>query len=235
MTYLSLTFALIVTMFCFSKNEPMESMYVKAQQGDVKANQKFIKLMDDLILQAEQGDADAQYKLGHFNLWSPKVKNENVNFTNVVKWFVKSAEQGHPKAQFNLGLFYLGGTGVDRNVALGIEWITKSATQGEENSQYTLAMLHLLNANIAHDDLNEFFKPVSETSMHENKQLQSVLALYYLMGLENIKIDGDTQTAFQWFQKSADQGNIHSQKIIKFFNKNEIDIKNKQGQKNDEF
>jgi TPR repeat protein len=55
---------------------------------------------------AEQGDADAQYKLGfrYENGWGfPQ------DFSEAVKWYRKAAEQGHTSAQENLGACYANG------------------------------------------------------------------------------------------------------------------------------
>lgn len=54
----------------------------------------------ELKVLAEQGDAEAQFKLG--NRYK-QGKGVGKNFRQAVEWLTKAAEQGHSGAQNNLG------------------------------------------------------------------------------------------------------------------------------------
>jgi uncharacterized protein len=54
-------------------------------------------------LQAEQGDANAQFKLGLMYYNGEGVPEDDAE---AVKWYRKAAEQGLAGAQFNLGVMY---------------------------------------------------------------------------------------------------------------------------------
>jgi len=54
---------------------------------------------------AEQGDAQAQSKLGLFYAQGSKGVGAPSD-VEAVKWWQKAAEQGHANAQFNLGLMF---------------------------------------------------------------------------------------------------------------------------------
>jgi TPR repeat protein len=136
------------------------------------------------------------------------------DYAKISEWFIQSAEQGHAKAQYNLGLLYLGGMGVDKDLTRSIEWFTKSATQGEKDAQYLLGILYLNDTNVAREDIAAIFQVISEAAEQNNTQAKFALGLLFLMGLDNIKIDGDAEMAFMWLKKSAEQGNITTQTII---------------------
>ena len=56
-----------------------------------------------VINAAEQGDAEAQSKLGCYYIQGKTVKKD---VEKAVEWWTKSAEQKNSDAQFNLGLYY---------------------------------------------------------------------------------------------------------------------------------
>ena len=53
-----------------------------------------------LVDAAEQGDAEAQYKLGFMYEGSDSVPED---YAEAAKWYRKAAEQGHVEAQYGLG------------------------------------------------------------------------------------------------------------------------------------
>jgi len=195
-------------------SEPFEVLYVKAEQGNETARQKFAEAMDMLSARAKQGDAEAQYQLGCCYLLSPQVDGSKVDFVKVAEWFTKSAEQGYAQAQYHLGLFYLGGTGVERDVAKGIEWLAKSAAQGDDNAQYILGVLYLRGDNSAYDEASIIIQAIVEAANQGNTQAKFAVGLTFLMGSDNLETERDATVAFKWFRKSAEQGNTHTQRII---------------------
>ena len=65
--------------------------------------------LDSLKEAAEQGDAEAQFKLGLMYHLGESVSQE---YTEAVRWFRLAAEQGQPEAQNILGVMYDPGKGV---------------------------------------------------------------------------------------------------------------------------
>jgi len=65
-----------------------------------------------LQLEAEQGDANAQYKVGVEYANGHCVKQD---YQQVAKWFRLAAEQGHQNAQYDLGVVYARGQGVPQD------------------------------------------------------------------------------------------------------------------------
>ena len=68
---------------------------------------------------AEQGDAEAQFKLGVRYINGQGVDQ---SYTEAVKWFRKAAEQGDADAQYNLGLGYEYGQGVEQSYTESAKW-----------------------------------------------------------------------------------------------------------------
>ena len=70
--------------------------------------------IDELKLLANQGDMDAQNKLGaaYFN-----GKGVEKNIAEAQRWFTLSAQKGYAKSQYNLGVMYYAGQGVPQNLA----------------------------------------------------------------------------------------------------------------------
>lgn len=72
---------------------------------------------------AEQGDAEAQFRLGSFFYERRSGKTDGAD---AVKWFRQAAEQGHVLAQRKLGICYMHGEGVKKDVRKAIEWMNKA-------------------------------------------------------------------------------------------------------------
>jgi tetratricopeptide (TPR) repeat protein len=73
---------------------------------------------------AEQGTADAQYKLG---VMYAKGRGFPQDYAEAAKWFRLAAEQGDADAQFDLGFMYERGEGVPQDYAEAVKWWRKAA------------------------------------------------------------------------------------------------------------
>src|SRR5262245_59017032 len=87
---------------------------------------------------AEQGDAEAQYKLGCLYA---NGRGLPVDDCQAAKWYQKAAEQGNPDAQNNLGWMYETGRGVAPDTAAAIGWYRKAAAQGKESAKADVARI----------------------------------------------------------------------------------------------
>lgn len=81
---------------------------------------------------AEQGDAEAQYRLGMAHGYGNGVPKD---YRKSAEWYQKSAEQGHLDAQEQLAEAYDFGRGVPRNYAEAAKWYLKVAEQGRSGVQ----------------------------------------------------------------------------------------------------
>ncbi len=79
--------------------------------------------VESLKKKANQGDAAAQFSMGHYYA---KGKNVLKDYKKAVHWYEKAAKQGHAKAQFYLGVHYTGGYGISKNYKKAAYWCKKA-------------------------------------------------------------------------------------------------------------
>jgi TPR repeat protein len=117
---------------------------------DAEDYSKALKLFKPL---AEQGDAQAQVKLGRMYLHSRGVAED---FKEAAQWFHKAAEQGHAGGQLELGGMYNMGRGVEKNSVEAYKWGSLSADQYWNDGNWPLWLLgsftNLLNGFGLPDD-----------------------------------------------------------------------------------
>ena len=77
-------------------------------------------------LAAEQGNLDAQYKLGVCYYFGRGVEE---SYTESVKWFRIAAEKGHAEALCLLGYSYCWGNGVEQSYIEAVKWLIKAIEQ----------------------------------------------------------------------------------------------------------
>ncbi len=82
----------------------------------------------DLVKKAEEGNAQAQYKLDDMYNLGEKMMNQD--FEAVAEWFTKAAKHGNVQAQCALGLLYKNWNGVDQDFEAAAGWFAKAAEQG---------------------------------------------------------------------------------------------------------
>ena len=102
---------------CANSAGMKESVATASQEDFAKAFQLCKPL-------AEQGDADAQHKVGwmYFN-----AKGVPQDYAKALKWYQLAAEQGWARSQVYLGLMYLNGQGVAQDDAEAVRWYRMAA------------------------------------------------------------------------------------------------------------
>jgi len=83
----------------------------------------------ELRASAEQGDAEAQYRLASLYDNGIGVKKDD---TEALKWYRQAADQGYASAQYNLGMMYYFGKGVPKDKTTGYQWVILAADRGEK-------------------------------------------------------------------------------------------------------
>lgn len=111
---------------------------------------------------AEEGDADAQYKLGWmYSLGTDAPKDHEKS----AQWYGRAAEQGHSGAQVLLGINYeVGGLGVPQDYSKALYWYRRAAEQGDASGQFSLGNLYLQGRGVRQDDEKavQWFRRVAE-------------------------------------------------------------------------
>ena len=162
---------------------------------------------DELDRLAENGNAEAQYKMGIFLSTGKDIeKDAEEGF----KWFLKAAEQGHPGAQYAVALSYHLGvvntnydTVVHKNETEVFKWLTKAANQGEQDAMIDLANCYREGVGTA-VDYKKAAKLVRKSAESGYSRGQYAMGVYYVDG---IGVQKNSNEAFKWFAKAAEQGN----------------------------
>ena len=116
-----------------------------------------VKLIQDLLMSAQKGDAKSQYRLGvMFN--DGKILERD--YSQAAKWYALAANQGHAKAQLYLGLLFQNGRGVKQDYKKAAQCYSRAAAQGDSKAQYYLGLLYLAGkgVNQDNDEAQKFFK-----------------------------------------------------------------------------
>lgn len=118
---------------------------------------------------AEDGNADAQFLMGHqsdylyANIWlednMPPVSWEDFR-DRVVFWYSKAADQGQPAAQVKMGDAYRLGFGVLQDYKIALDWYLKSAAQGYKQAYLILGMMYKngLGVVVDHERAKEYLE-----------------------------------------------------------------------------
>ncbi|GHT48462.1 hypothetical protein AGMMS49936_10950 [Endomicrobiia bacterium] len=90
------------------------------------------KTSDQIKINAEQGDAEAQYDLGEMYYNGERVKQD---YKKAFYWFKKAAEHENANAQFHLGAMYSKGEGIEQDYKKAFYWFKKAAEQGIDEAK----------------------------------------------------------------------------------------------------
>ncbi len=99
--------------------------------GDYIWEERFRKALP----QAEQGDAKAQYAIGHMYEVG---RGTNRDLGKAFIWYSKAAQQGDVKAYYKLGMAYLEGKGVKRDYQKAYRWLKKASDKGYVRAHHAL-------------------------------------------------------------------------------------------------
>ncbi|MBX9597438.1 MAG: TonB C-terminal domain-containing protein [Burkholderiales bacterium] len=133
-------------------------------------DQKYTLAYPECLKEAEAGDIDAMYNVGHLYNDGNGVTQDH---TQAYTWWLKAANQGNVKAMYNVGHLYYDGNGVDQDYTKSCNWMTKAANKGFANAKKAkkiicaLAKKPLMSKrdcmkqsiyNINHDNINLGYK-----------------------------------------------------------------------------
>src|SRR6266478_5702190 len=108
---------------------PVENAMAPYWRGDYATAMRLLRPV------ADEGNADAQWRLGHMYANGQGVPQDDAT---AVTWFRIAADQGYAVAQGNLGLMYVNGQGVSQDYAMAVTWFRKAADQGYTSAQANL-------------------------------------------------------------------------------------------------
>ena len=95
--------------------------------------------MQDLLLKAQAGDANAMARLGYAYRGGEGVP---VDYAQAASWFQKAAQAGNPGAMTALGELYFDGNGVPKDSREAFNWFSKAAAMNDPTGLYYLAAMY---------------------------------------------------------------------------------------------
>lgn len=114
----------------------------------ISLESEYQKELDKWMLQAYEGDRDAQFKVG---VLFTNDQFQSADLEQSAYWYKQSARQGNALAQYNLGHQYLTGSGVQRNESEAMKWWLKAAEQDHALAQFNVGRAYYLGIGLAED------------------------------------------------------------------------------------
>lgn len=130
----------------------------------------------ELTKKADQGDAEAQFKLGAEYLTGV---GRAQNYENAAIWFQKAANQGKAEAQLILAQLYLRGNGVVQSNEKAAMWFQKAADQGNADAQGLLGVLYIQGKGVPQSEAQGIAlltKSASQGNAHAQEMLNKIHA-----------------------------------------------------------
>lgn len=125
-----------------------ENTPLSASPLSLPAEQQFQEELDRWMLQAYEGDRDAQFKVG---VLFTNNQFKKADFEQAVYWYKQAARQGHALSQYNLGHQYLTGSGVKRSEGEAMKWWLKAANQDHPLAQFNVGRGYYLGIGLNED------------------------------------------------------------------------------------
>ena len=153
---------------------------------------------------AENGDAEAQFRLGIIYSFY-----EN-NPKEAAKWYLKAAEQEHVTAQVNLAALYFEGLGVERNFKEALKWYLKAAEQGNDVAEDRVGSMYALGA-IGDPNYEEAKKWLKKAAAKGFAHSQYLLGRMYIRG---DGVERDTEKGMQLIKEAVMKGELESSRYL---------------------
>lgn len=149
---------------------------------------------------AEQGSADAQYRLGELWHYATEARcnvradasafgplqlvsdsDQRAYEAEMIKWWKLAGDQGHRMACYNLGVVYSTGMWGAENPTEAVFWYRKAGEQGDVEAQYYLSLMYAAGDGVARD-FGEAFRWCQEAAQNGFTNAHYLLALMYATG-----------------------------------------------------
>ncbi len=158
-------------------------------------------IISDLKMEAEDGNAEAQYDLACY--YMPSEENDTGDISKSFILYKKAAQNGIKEAQYNLACFYVHGIGIDKDEDEAFIWIEKSANQGYMRAKFCLALCYEHGIGVDKDEKKAYEILKSLENDKIDTIVQYCLGIYYEKGKE---IEKDKKKAFEFYKNCANAG-----------------------------
>ena len=132
------------------KMTPMQITQAQRLVREFKPQDYYAKSFREFKVLAEQGDVDAQFKLGVIYYSGQGVPGDYVEALN---WFKKAALRGHPLAQYNVGYMNEKGEGTPQDYVEAAKYYRQAAERGNQLAQYNLGYMYEKGQGVLPDEV----------------------------------------------------------------------------------
>jgi len=173
----------------------------RANEQELAAQAKALRVL------AEQGDAQAQYRLGFMYRHGQGVPQDN---GEAFRWYRKAADQGNAAAEYGVGYMYSQGLSVPQDYTEADRWRRKAADQGYAMAQDGLGNAYFNGHGVAKGDSQAVFW-YRKAAEQGYANAESDLGYMYFYGRG---VAQDKNEANRWYRKAADQGDEYAQRFL---------------------
>jgi TPR repeat protein len=164
---------------------------------------------DKIRAEAEQGSAEAQYRLGEIYGDDKSVLKDDVQ---AASWYRKAAEQGYVTAEAQLSEMYFEGKGVPKDYGLSNYWLRKAAEHGRAESQLALSRQYFNGIfGVQRDDALGLQWLIKAADAGYAAALLD-LARAYDAGRKGMP--KDRVKAAYWYEQAAERGDVQAQYFL---------------------
>jgi TPR repeat protein len=129
-----------------------------------------------VLAAAEQGDVEAQARLGVIYSSSPES-----NYEEALAWYKKAASQGNTRAMVDIGDMYKRGKGVVANLQEAFNWYSKAAEIGNGEAMSRIAHMYCNGEGLKTDrkEALSWFKKAWSAKERQDQNAKEIVDLYY--------------------------------------------------------
>jgi SH3-like domain-containing protein len=138
--------AFVVGSFLLVKNDVTAQDVQSQQFSDLKL--AYRAELDKWMLEAYEGDRDAQFKVG---VLFTNSEFNTADYEQAVYWYKQAARQGHVLAQYNLGHQYIEGKGVAKSETQAMNWWLEAAKRDHALAQFNVGRGYYLGIGLPKD------------------------------------------------------------------------------------
>ncbi len=185
----------------------IREMNEEYEEQSYEENNSEFEELNEMYKLAEQGDAEAQYRLG---VCYEIGKGVEQSYEEAVKWYKKAAEQGDTNAQRCLGNCYFDGKGVQQDYGKAVDLFKKAADMGHVFAQVDLAWCYSNGLGVKKD----YTKAID---LFENAAKQGVAVAQNNLGYmyeHGFGVEQSYEEAVKWYRKAVEQGYAKSKQHL---------------------
>ena len=196
----------------FSLKMFLVSLDLYATTLEIGQDPTFQNMVAEARASAEQGNSEAQYKLGWFLYYDPGSDGK----ADAFKWFKLAAEQGNPDAMDMLGSMYERGDFVKQNYKQALHWYRLASENGHMRAPIAIGHFYRKGLGVSqnHTEAIKWFKIAAERG---DIDAQRYVGQIYAEGK---LVTQDYAEAVKWYKLSVDNNSkyAHADLGIMYYN-----------------